>query len=69
MISILTAAEAAERLRAEGMSITPETIRDGILQNQFPWGSVIVNEDGRVKKCYVYGTELEAWLNSKRALA
>lgn len=68
MIDILTAAEATERLRAEGFRISPETVRDGILQKQFPWGSVIVDDAGRVKKCYIYAAELEKWLAQKRSV-
>lgn len=67
MMDILTAAEAAEILRAEGMSISPETVREGILQKQFPWGSVILNDNGNIKRCYIYGTELDAWIESKKA--
>lgn len=66
MIDILTTAEAAERLREEGMHISPETVREGILQKQFPWGSVIVNKDGGIKSCYVYGVELAAWIREKK---
>lgn len=35
MIEALTAAEATERLRAEGLRISPDTIRDGIQQGYF----------------------------------
>ena len=37
-IPTLTAEQAAERLRAEGVKISADTIRQGIQQGAFPFG-------------------------------
>lgn len=64
MIEALTAAEATECLRAAGLRISPETLRDGILQGVFPFGSCITNGD-KIKWCYIYGTQLETWIKER----
>ena len=60
-LSILTAAEATERLRAMGMRITPETLRDGIEQKQFPFGNVVRGSKSDSPRCYVYEKKLMEW--------
>ena len=65
MIEALTAAEATERLRAEGLKISPETVRHGIQQGVFPFGDC-VTEDGKVKWCYIYGSKLDAWIRDRQ---
>ena len=50
MIRTLTAAEATERLRAEGIRISPETIRAGLQQKVFPFGDCVM-VDGKPKWC------------------
>ena len=59
-LSIITAAEATERLRSMGMRISPEILRDGIEQGQFPFGAVIrsINDTPR---CYVYEKKFNEW--------
>jgi hypothetical protein len=64
MIEALTAAEATERLRAEGLRISPDTIRDGIQQGVFPFGDCVMSGD-KPKWCYIYGPKLEAWIADK----
>lgn len=64
MIEVLTAAEATERLRAEGLRISPETVRAGIQQGVFPFGDCVM-ENEKVKWCYVYQTKLDAWILDK----
>lgn len=64
MIEALTAAEATERLRAEGLRISPDTIRDGIRQGVFPFGDCVM-DDGKIKWCYIYRPKLEAWIADK----
>ena len=66
MIEALTASEATERLRTEGLRISPETIRSGIQQGVFPFGDCVM-EDGKVKWCYIYRTMLEDWIEKRRA--
>ena len=64
MIEALTAAEATERLRAAGLRISPETLRSGIQQGVFPFGSCVTDE-GKVKWCYIYGNQMEAWIKER----
>ena len=48
MIEVLTAQEATEILRSEGLKISADTIRNGIQQGVFPFGDC-VTEDGKVR--------------------
>ena len=64
MIPTMTAAQAAERLRAEGLRITPETVREGILQGQFPFG-VCIMDGSRVKSCPVFSVLLDRWIEER----
>ena len=45
-IMTLTVQEATERLRAMGVRISPDTLRDGIRQNIFPFGDHIETKAG-----------------------
>ena len=38
-IETMTVEEATEKLRSLGMKISPTTLRDGMAQGQFPFGS------------------------------
>lgn len=64
MIEALTAAEATERLRAAGLRISPETLRDGIQQGVFPFGGCVMNGD-KVKWCYIYSNLMEDWIQER----
>lgn len=66
MIRTLMAAEATERLRAEGIRISPETIRAGLQQKVFPFGDCVM-VDGKPKWCYVYASMLESWRKKRKA--
>lgn len=46
MIKTVTPARAAEILREHGMRTKVETIRCGIEQGKFPFGEVIITENG-----------------------
>ena len=62
---IINAKEAAELLRqALGMHITADTLRDGISQGQFSFGTYIKTEKSCV--CYVYARLLEQWIAERR---
>ena len=52
--------QAADRLRAVGMRISPTTLREGMAQGQFPFGSYIKTEKSCV--CFVYPRLLEQWI-------
>ena len=64
MIEVLTAQEATEILRSEGLKISADTIRNGIQPGVFPFGDC-VTEDGNVRWCYFYRPKLEAWIADK----
>lgn len=57
---VLNANDATEQLRAMGMKISPETLRDGIEQNQFPFGVLIRKKSGS-PVCYVFSKKLNEW--------
>lgn len=63
-IRTITVAEATERLRAMGMKISPEIVRDGIEQRRFPFGDVIRTKSGS-PRCYVYEKSLMEWASEK----
>ena len=67
MIEALTAAEATERLRAAGLRISPETLRNGILQGVFPFGDC-VTDSGKVKLCYIYTNLMENWIKERETV-
>lgn len=55
----ISAQEAVDRLRAAGMKISPDTLREGLLQRVFPFGSAV-----RMKEtiCWIYPRDLEDWI-------
>lgn len=59
-LAIMTAAEATEQLRRMGMRISPEALRDGIDQGQFPFGNLI-RKKGVNPVCFVYRKKLMEW--------
>lgn len=63
-LAILTAQEATERLRAMGMKISADTLRLGIEQGQFPFGSLIRSKDAN-PRCYIYEKMLMKWAEEK----
>lgn len=60
MIVTLTTEETAEKLRALGMAISPQAVRDGIQQKIFPFGDCIQN--GSSRRFLVYQTKLDEWI-------
>lgn len=67
MIETLTLEAATERLRAEGVRMSKETLLAGIRQGVFPFGACIERDEGKAPWCYIFGVELEAWLESKKS--
>lgn len=66
MIDTMTAAEATEYLRAHGVKISPTTIREGIRQGAFPFGSIVMDGE-KVKWCYIWRTLLDKWIKEREA--
>ena len=66
-IPVMTAAEAAERLRAEGLKISEDIIRQGIHQGVFPFGTCVVDTGGRVRSCMIYAVQLDRWITDRSA--
>lgn len=62
-IDIISAERAAEKLRAMGMRISPDTVRRGVQQGVFPFGDVIDCAGG--VRCYVYTKLLEKWIKER----
>lgn len=59
-IPTMTAEEACEKLRNLGMRISPETIRLGIMQNQFPFGYCIQSD--KSVRCGIYRKKLDEFI-------
>ena len=66
MIKILTAQEAVEILRREGLKITPERLRLGLEQKVYPFGTVVVMESGQ-RVAEIYSTLLDKWIQERSA--
>lgn len=62
-LAIMNVVEATEQLRSMGMRISPETLRDGIEQNQFPFGNLIRRKSGS-PVCFIYRKKFEEWVQS-----
>lgn len=52
--------EAVEVLRASGMAIGVETLRLGLLQGVFPFGTAVKTEKSVV--CWVFPRDLHDWI-------
>lgn len=59
-IENMTVEEATQKLRAMGVKISATTLREGIAQGQFPFGSYIKTDKSCV--CYVWTRMLEKWI-------
>lgn len=62
-IEHMTVEETTQKLRELGLRITAETLRDGIAQGQFPFGSYIKKEKSCV--CYVWTRLFNAWVDER----
>ncbi len=62
MIETLTAAEATERLRAEGMRMSRDTLMDGIRQGRFQFGDYVERSGDKAPWCYIYKALLDRWI-------
>ncbi|MCD7802554.1 MAG: hypothetical protein LUH09_06615 [Clostridiales bacterium] len=60
-IETLSPKDTVERLRAVGIRISEATLRAGIQQGVFPFGSCVMSGD-RPRWCYVYKVQLEQWI-------
>lgn len=64
IIETMTPQEAAERLRATGMHIGVETLRQGLQQGAFPFGTYIQSATGG-PVYFVYARLLEEWIKAR----
>lgn len=64
-IDSMTVEAATRKLRESGISITSSTLRDGIAQGQFPFGTYIKTERSCV--CYVWTKLLDRWIAERAA--
>ena len=62
MIETLTAAEATERLRAEGMRMSRDTLMDGIRQGRFQFGDYVERSGDKAPWFYIYKAMLDRWI-------
>ena len=58
----ISVAQATERLRAAGMRMSPETLREGLLQKAFPFGIAVKTETSVA--CWVFPNDLEEWIQT-----
>lgn len=59
-IETMTVAEATQKLRSMGVKISAPTLREGIAQGQFPFGSYIKTDKSCV--CFVWKRQFEKWV-------
>nr|DAQ37197.1 MAG TPA: Pyocin activator protein PrtN [Caudoviricetes sp.] len=59
-IATLTVQDAAQYLRDRGLSISPDTLRQGIKQGVYPFGIVIEMERSPVFQ--IFKKQLDAWI-------
>lgn len=60
IIETITPEEATKRLRVMGMSMSPETMRAGIIQGVYPFGDVVQCEKG--PKFTIYCKKFYDWV-------
>ena len=66
MIETMTPQEATVVLRNCGMRISPETLRDGLKDRRFSFGTYIPKESGSCV-CFVYKKLLNDWIKERSA--
>lgn len=59
-IATLTVQDTAQYLRDRGLSISPDTLRQGIKQGVYPFGIVIEMERSPVFQ--IFKKQLDAWI-------
>ena len=65
-IETMTVAEATEKMRAMGIKISAETLRDGIEQKVYPFGDFVCKRTGG--KVYTIYTKLfDEWVKARIA--
>ena len=67
MIETMSVQEAVKRLRSVGIRICAQTLRDGIEQGAFPFGTCYRVRDSKRRVCRVYTRKLEEWIREKEA--
>jgi hypothetical protein len=63
VIQTITPAEAAERLRAVGVSTSAERIRAGLIQGVYPFGEAVKMEKGY--SFAIYSRLFEEWVKER----
>ena len=64
MIVTLSTRQTIEKLRAAGLSISDDTLRNGLEQRVFPFGNVIRSSAGN-PVVYIYDKLLEEWMQER----
>ena len=64
VIETITPAEATEQLRALGLKISTEVLRDGIDQGKFPFGVSIKSRHGGTVY-HIYKRQFDAWVSER----
>ena len=59
----MTVAECDKILREHGMKISAETLRNGIEQGVFPFGTCVQNPKGR--DFFIYPKLLDSWISER----
>lgn len=63
-IGLMTVEEAAQKMRDMGMKISAKSLREGIAQDKFPFGTYIKTEKSCV--CFVYTRLFEKWAEERK---
>lgn len=63
LIETMNVEEATKKLRELGVKISATTLRDGIAQGQFPFGSYIKTDKSCV--CFVWTRLFDEWVSER----
>lgn len=66
MVETLTLEAATERLRAEGLKMSKDTLKNGIQQGIFPFGACVERDGGKAPWCYIFPVMMEEWLDQRK---
>lgn len=63
-IATMTTEEATEQLRALGIRISPQVLRDGLEQGAFPFGDCIEGRKGK-RIYHIYKRKFDEWVTER----
>ncbi len=67
-MDIIDAVTAAKILSKNGMPISPDTLREGLISpTEWPWGKTVISHiDQHIIHTYVYKADLMRWIQERK---